>query len=56
MRAATPAQQCRFFEDMPSGAIAIHWPPYVVVASGVDQQPSGTKQAIREIVERTYER
>jgi hypothetical protein len=41
---------------MPASAIAIHWPPYVVVASGVDKQPPGTKQVIREIVERTYER
>ena len=38
-----------------SGAIAIHWPPYVIVVSGVDKQPPGTKQAIREIVERTWE-
>jgi TPR repeat protein len=56
MRAASTAQQRRFVEDMPSGAIPIHWPPYVIVASGVDKQPPGTKQAIREIVERTYER
>jgi TPR repeat protein len=56
MRAASTAQQRRFFEDFPGSAIAIHWPPYVVVASGVDKQPPGTKQAIREVVERTYER
>jgi TPR repeat protein len=56
MRAASAAQQRRFLDDYATSAIAIHWPPYVVVASGVDKQPPGTKQAIREIVERTYER
>ena len=56
MRAASAAQQRRFFEDFAKTAIAIHWPPYVVVASGVDKHPPGTKEAIREAVERTYER
>ena len=56
MRAASVAQQRRFFDDYATSAIPIHWPPYVVVASGVDKQPPGTKQAIREIIERTYER
>jgi hypothetical protein len=56
MRAASAAQQRRFFEDIPASAIGIYWPPYVVVASGVDKQPPGSKQAIREIVERAYER
>jgi TPR repeat protein len=56
MRAASPEQRRRFFTDMPATAIAIYWPPYVVVAPGVDKQPPGTKQTLREIVERTYER
>ena len=56
MRAATQAQQKRFFDDFPAGAIAIYWPPYVVVASGVDKQPPGSKTVVRERVERLYER
>ena len=56
MRAASSAQQRRFFEEFAKTAIAIHWPPYVVVASGLDRQPPGTKEAIRAAIERTYER
>jgi hypothetical protein len=56
MRAASPDQQRRFFDDHPRTAIAISWPPYVVVAPGLDKQPPATRQAIREAVERTYER
>jgi TPR repeat protein len=56
MRAASGAQRRRFFEEYPKTAIAIHWPPYVVTAPGLDQQPPGTKEIIRETIERLYER
>jgi hypothetical protein len=56
MRAASEAQKRRFFEEYPKTAIAIHWPPYVVVASGVDKQPPGSKETIREAIELLYER
>jgi len=56
MRAASEAQKRRFFEDHRASAVAIHWPPYVIVVPGVDQRPAGTKEAIREAVERLYER
>jgi TPR repeat protein len=56
MRAASEAQKRRFLEEYPKSAIAIHWPPYVVNASGLDKQPPGTKEIIRETIERLYER
>jgi TPR repeat protein len=56
LRAASEAQKRRFFEEYPKTAITIHWPPYVVVASGVDKQPPGSKEAIREAIELLYER
>jgi TPR repeat protein len=56
MRPASDAQQRRFFEDYARSALAIHWPPYVVTVSGLDTQPPGAKDAIREAVERLYER
>jgi TPR repeat protein len=56
LRAASEAQKRRFFEEYPKTAIAIHWPPYVVVAAGLDKQPPGSKEIIREAIERLYER
>ena len=56
MRAVSDAQKRRFFEDLPTSAVAIHWPPYVIVAPGLDKRPAGTKEAICEAVERLYER
>lgn len=56
MRAASEAQKRRFLEEYAKTAIAIHWPPYVVTASGLDTQPPGTKESIRETIERLYER
>lgn len=56
MRAASPDQQRRFFAEYPKTAVAIYWAPYVVIARDLDRHPPATRQAIREAVERAYER
>jgi TPR repeat protein len=56
MRAASDAQRRRFLEEYPTSAVTIYWAPHVVVASGLDSQPLGTKEVIREAIERLYER
>lgn len=56
MRAVSEAQKRRFLEEYPKTAVVIHWPPYVIVVPGLDKQPPGTREAVREAVERLYER
>ena len=56
LRRALPEARIAWAVDRRASAVAIHWPPYVVVVPGVDQRPAGTKEAIREAVERLYER
>jgi hypothetical protein len=56
MRAASESQKRRLLDEYPKTAITIYWQPYVVVAPGLDKQPPGSKEAIRETGEHTYER
>lgn len=56
LRAVTDAQRERFVQDHAETAITIHYPPYVVVADGLDTQPAGTREVIRGAIETLYER
>jgi hypothetical protein len=55
LRTVSGAQQRLLVEQCGQAAISIHWPPYMVIAQGVEKLAPGAREAVRETIERLYE-